>query len=152
MKEHKFGTVFIGGSETIGALPENAVAWLDHFIEANEHFILGDCSGVDLALQNYLNSRRYQKVTVYYSGEACHFNVGKWKAEQVAIRREDDMIEASDCAFLIWDGCSEENKCIMEKLRERGLPVFIYRSDLGRLRVFRRNCELNNKTSKEKTV
>ena len=60
MEENKFGTVFIGGSETIGALPENAVAWLDHFIGANEHFLIGDCSGVDLALQYYLNSRKYQ--------------------------------------------------------------------------------------------
>lgn len=150
MEENKFGTVFIGGSETVGALPENAVAWLDHFIEANEHFVIGDCSGVDLALQNYLNSRKYQKVTVYYSGDACRFNVGKWEAKQVALKHEDTMIAASNCAFLIWDGCSEETKNSIEKIRERGLPIFIYRTDLGRLRVVRRNCKLNKKPTRRK--
>ena len=153
MGENKFGTVFIGGSETIGALPENAVAWLDHFIGANEHFIVGDCFGSDLALQNYLNSRKYQKVTVYYSGEACRFNVGEWKTKQFSLNHEEAMIAECNCAFLVWDGFSEETKSSIENLRKKGLPIFIYRTDLDRLRVVRRNCKLNSeKTEKEKTV
>ena len=152
MEENKFGIVFIGGSETIGALPENAVAWLDHFIGANEHFIIGDCHGVDLALQNYLHSRGYKNVTVYCSADECRFNVGEWEAVRVALKPEVAMIAECNCAFLVWDGLSEETKSSIERLRQCGLPIFIYRTDLGRLRVVRRNCKLNNKINKEKTV
>ncbi len=153
MEENKFGIVFIGGSETIGALPENAVAWLDHFIGANERFIIGDCFGSDLALQNYLNSRKYQKVTVYYSGDRCRFNVGEWEAVRVALKPEEAMIAECNCAFLVWDGFSKETKSSIENLRQNGLPIFIYRTDLDKLRVVRRNCKLNSeKTEKEKTV
>ncbi len=141
MKENKFGTVFIGGSKTVGALPENALAWLDHFIEASERFIIGDCHGADLALQNYLHSRGYENVTVYGSTDECRFNVGGWKAERAIWKNEDAMIAACNCAFLVWDGCSEDTKGSIEKLRQRGLPIFIYRTDLDRLRVVRKNSK-----------
>ena len=153
MNDVKFGTVFLGGSKTVGTLSDKAVAWLDYFVESNEHFIIGDCPGADLALQNYLHSRGYKNVTVYCTADECRFNIGEWEDVRVALKPEEDMIAECNCAFLIWDGCSEETKNSIEKIRKLGLPIFIYRTDLDRLRVVRRNCKLNNnETKKEKTV
>ncbi len=151
MNDVKFGTVFLGGAKEVATIPDKAVAWLDHFIEANEHFIIGDCHGVDLALQNYLHSRGYANVTVYYSTDECRFNVGEWEVERVILKNEDAMIVACNCAFLIWDGCSEDTKSSIEKLRQRGQPIFIYRTDLDRLRVVRGNCKLE-KTNTNKEI
>ena len=144
MKEIRFGTVLIGGSEAVGTLPEDALSWLEHFMEANEDFIVGDSIGVDLALQNYLNSQEYSGVTVYYSGEASRFNVGGWDAEQVAMRRGEAMTEDADCAFLIWNGESRGTGELIEELRRLGKPIFIYRTDFGRLRVVRRKASVNS--------
>ena len=54
-----FGKVFLGGSKSIGRLPDKVVGMLDSFIESGEHFLIGDCHGADLALQNYLHSKNY---------------------------------------------------------------------------------------------
>lgn len=135
MEDNKFGTVFIGGSETIGVLPENAVAWLDHFIGANEHFLIGDCSGVDLAFQNYLNSLGYGEVSVYYSGERCRFNVGSWQEEKA--EKLNALIEKCDSAFFVWDGKTEEIKDGITAARKRGIPIYLYNVPKKRIRVVR---------------
>ena len=150
MKNTTFGTVFLGGSKTVGALPTKATDWIDYFIDADEQIIVSDCHGADLAMQNYLCSRKYQNVTIYYSGDKCHFNVGDWKTERIYDENEcprlyDEMVEVSNCAFLIWDGESQETANIIKSLRQRGLPIFIYRTDRDALSVIRRNSKLNNK-------
>ena len=79
-----FGKVFLGGSKRIGRLPDKAVGMLDSFIESGEHFLIGDCHGADLSLQNYLHSKNYEKVTVFCSGEKCRFNVGGWEVRHIS--------------------------------------------------------------------
>ena len=150
MKNTTFGTVFIGGSKSVGALPAKAADWLDYFIEAGEQLIVSDCHGADLAMQNYLRSRKYQSVTIYYSGDRCQFNVGDWRTERLCDENDDsklydEMVALSNCAFLIWDGKSQETANVIKTLRQHGLPIFIYRTDRDALSVIRRNSSLNNK-------
>lgn len=145
MKNTTFGTVFLGGSKTVGALPTKATDWIDFLIDADEQIIVSDCHGADLAMQNYLCSRKYQNVTIYYSGDKCRFNVGDWKTKQFSLNHEEAMIAECNCAFLVWDGFSEETKSSIENLRKKGLPIFIYRTDRDALSVIRRNIKLNNK-------
>ncbi len=148
--ENTVTTIFLGGSKTIGHLPEDFIDRLDFFISEGNKFIIGDAHGADLAIQNYLHSKGCKNVTVYCSGDKCHFNVGDWKTERVYDENEcprlyDEMVEVSNCAFLIWDGESQETANIIKSLRQRGLPIFIYRTDRDALSVIRRNSKLNNK-------
>lgn len=148
--ENKFGTLFIGGSKTIDALTDKMRSWIDLFMEDNEHFIIGDCRGTDLALQTYLNEKGYRNVTVYCSGESCRFNVGGWDEKHVETKltkddgyefyRQKDLAMIRDCngAFFIWDSTSKGTKNNIQDLKALGLPVIAYRTDLEDVRVIRR--------------
>ena len=99
-----FGKVFLGGSKRIGRLPDKVVSMLDSFIESGEHFLIGDCHGADLALQNYLHSKNYEKVTVFCSGEKCRFNVGGWEVRHIEASEELDGISLAEPEILVWIG------------------------------------------------
>jgi hypothetical protein len=93
MSKKNFEKVFLGGSKRIGRVPEKVAAYLDGFREDGVHFLIGDCHGADLALQNYLHSKGYEKVTVFSSGEKCRFNVGGWEVRHIEAIEELDGIE-----------------------------------------------------------
>lgn len=143
MKDNKSKTVYIGGSTSIGSLCSDVTEWLDFFIEENLNFIIGDCPGTELALQNYLYSREYRDVSIYRCENERRFNIGDWKEKTIctsedASQSRDLMLSNCDSAFIILDGESDETKGLITDLRRHGIPVFIYRTDLGRIRVFRR--------------
>lgn len=137
-----FGKVFLGGSKRIGRLPDKVVGMLDSFIESGEHFLIGDCHGADLALQNYLHSKNYEKVTVFCSGEKCRFNVGGWEVRHIDAsedRKKDKvMIEECDCGFFVWDARSLGTKLNRMDLKRLGKPIFTYRSTTDEFKITRR--------------
>ena len=145
MNKNSFGSIFLGGRKEDGMLPDKVFDWIESFMENGEHFLVGDCIGADLIFQNYLNARRYTRVTVFHSGDNPQFNLGKWQEMHINVKdegydekpKDDTMIESCDSAFLIWDGETEETKDLIAELRHRGLPIFIYRTDLNRIRIFR---------------
>ena len=145
-----FGKVFLGGSKRIGRLPDKVVGMLDSFIESGEHFLIGDCHGADLALQNYLHSKNYEKVTVFCSGEKCRFNVGGWEVRHIegseeldgiAFWRKKDtaMIEECDCGFFVWDARSLGTKLNRMDLKRLGKPIFTYRSTTDEFKIRRQS-------------
>ena len=144
-----FGKVFLGGSKRIGRLPDKVVSMLDSFIERGEHFLIGDCHGADLALQNYLHSKNYEKVTVFCSGEKCRFNVGGWEVRHIEASEELDgiefwrkkdtaMIEECDCGFFVWDTHSIGTRLNRMDLKRLGKPIFTYRSTTDEFKITRR--------------
>ena len=149
MNDNTFGKIFLGGSKTIGRLPDKVASYLDLFMESNEHFLIGDCHGADLAIQNYLFSKNYTTVTIYCSGEKCRFNVGTWPVKAVLgssknqgydfyHQKDMAMIEDCDGALLIWDTHSAGTKNNINELKNKGLPIFTYRNDIDDFRVTRR--------------
>jgi hypothetical protein len=60
-------TVMISGSRSINELPLGAIASLNRIIELGFEVIVGDASGIDSLVQQYLQSKNYQKVLVYYA-------------------------------------------------------------------------------------
>ena len=138
-----FGKVFLGGSKRIGRLPDKVVGMLDSFIESGEHFLIGDCHGADLALQNYLHSKNYEKVTVFCSGEKCRFNVGGWEVRHIDAsedRKKDKvMIEECACGFFVWDAHSIGTKLNRMDLKPLGKPIFTYRSTTDEFKITRRS-------------
>jgi hypothetical protein len=88
--------------------------------------VIGDAKGADLAVQEYLSSRRYDLVEVFTVDETPRHNVGGWplrRIEPCHKRRDFDYYASKDremareatVGFLIWDG--ESRGTLMNVLR-----------------------------------
>ena len=113
--------IFISGSK-IGndkKLPESVCVYLKEIIAKGSDILIGDCSGVDTIVQEYLVESKYEKVTVYASGshKTMRSNLGKWEEKWISpngrtpyvFRIEKDFHMAEDCDFglAIWNGNSK---------------------------------------------
>ena len=146
--ETKTEMIFLGGSNTIEHLPPKVVGYLECFMNKNANFMVGDCHGTDLAIQIYLQAKRYRNVTVYCSGDSCRWNIGGWNEKHVTadgfegyeFYRQKDiaMIEECNGAILLWDGETRGTKNNIHALKQRGVPIFIYHSEVNKMKVTRR--------------
>ncbi len=146
--ENTVTTIFLGGSKTIGHLPEEFIDRLDYHISEGNKFIIGDAHGADLAIQNYLKSKDFKNVIVYCSTDKCRFNVGGWEEKHIDVadgieeyefyRAKDvAMTEACDMGLMIWDGVSRGTKNNIRALRRSWKAVMTYRTDIEAFRCIR---------------
>ena len=106
--------VFISGSMGIKTLDENVQSRINNIIESGYQVIVGDASGVDSSIQEYLLSKNMKSVLVYCSGKSPRNNLGGWPVENIKTTltpgtREfftaKDLRMAEDCdyGFMVWD-------------------------------------------------
>lgn len=127
--------VFISGSKSISKLPEEVKSSLDEHIALGTEFLVGDCYGVDVAVQKYLESKGCGNVTIYCSGETPrnNFTTGAKVcscAEAAkgltgnAFQYVKDIQMAQDCdtALMIWDGKSKGTGENIRRVKEMGKP------------------------------
>lgn len=76
--------IFIGGSKNIGRLSPTVKKMLCSIIRSNHHILIGDCYGIDLAVQHFLNEQKYDSVTVYTACNCARHNVGGWNEVIIA--------------------------------------------------------------------
>ena len=130
--------VFIFGSKGISELTPQFYSKLDEYISENCSFLVGDCAGVDRAVQVYLQSVDYRNVFVYASfnpvEELCRQvrnNVGAWDVTYVEtdkkpgtyeFRRAKDIAMIRDCdeSICLWNGKSKGSRQNMQELGELG--------------------------------
>ena len=146
-----FEKIFLGGSKTTAVLPKRVIKLLELFMCDNVRFLIGDCCGVDLAMQIFLHSKGYRNVTVYCSGDKSRFNIGEWKVKHIPVDKSvdgysfyqaKDIAMVSDCdgAFMLWDGKTRGTKNNIADLKKRGIPIFIYYTDINEMKVIRRKA------------
>ena len=134
--------VFISGSKSISALPEEVKSLLDSYIDTGAEILVGDCYGVDAAVQMYLDSKGYSNVIVYCSGETPRNNFvtgakvcSYAEAAKGLTGREfhyvKDIQMANDCdqAIMIWDGKSNGTGENIRRVKEMGKPYRIINED-----------------------
>ncbi len=134
--------IFISGSKSISALPEEVKSLLDTFIATDAEILVGDCYGVDAAVQKYLESKGCGNVTIYCSGETPRNNyVTGAKVHSCAeaakgltgsaFQYEKDIQMAQDCdtALMIWDGKSKGTGENIRRIKEMGKPYRIINED-----------------------
>ena len=127
--------LFISGSKSISVLSDEVKAILDKYIALDTEFLVGDCYGVDAAVQKYLASKGYSNVTIYCSGEAPRNNfVSGAKIHSCAeaakgltgnaFQYVKDIQMAQDCdtALMIWDGKSKGTAENIRRIKEMGKP------------------------------
>lgn len=128
--------IFIGGSKEIGTLSPAVKKMLYAIIRNGHHILLGDCYGIDLAVQRFLKEQNYRCVTVYTACNNVRNNVGNW--DEVIIKsskmgylahKEKDIKMALDCDFgiMIWDGKSKGTAANIDYLTTLGKKVIIIR-------------------------
>ena len=130
--------VFISGSKSISALSEKVKSLLDEHIALGTEFLVGDCYGVDAAVQMYLESKGCGNVTIYCSGETPRNNfVTGAKVHSCAkaakgltgraFQYVKDIQMAQDCdtALMIWDGKSNGTGENIHRVKEMGKPYRI---------------------------
>ena len=134
--------VFISGSKSISALHEEVKSLLDSYIVTGAKILVGDCYGVDAAVQMYLDSKGYSNVIVYCSGETPRNNFvtgakvcSYAEAAKGLTGREfhyvKDIQMANDCdqAIMIWDGKSKGTGENIRRIKEMGKPYRIITED-----------------------
>ncbi|AWF81404.1 hypothetical protein BTJ40_11565 [Microbulbifer sp. A4B17] len=129
--------VFISGSITIKKIDLAAQERINRIVESGFLIILGDASGADRAVQNYIEHVNYRNVVVYCSGKKARNNCGSWdihcistshRAGSREFYQAKDREMANDCdyGFMIWDGSSTGTLSNVIELTKRGKYSLVY--------------------------
>jgi hypothetical protein len=140
--------VFIGGSRRIPRLPAEVRARLDRIVTQGFPVVVGDASGADTAVQQYLHSKGYQDVEVFCSGDEFRNNVGGWPVRHVEVagRKRDRkfyaakdrvMTDEATVGFMLWDGKSLGTLQNVARLLAQGKTSLVYVAPTGAFREIR---------------
>ena len=115
--------VFISGSRSISCLNYTL-----NNLNGNE-VLIGDCYGIDLAVQTYLKSLNYPFVTVYHINSHPRNNVGNWQTHRIRATSytAKDIAMTSDCdaGIVIWDGMSKGSLSNIHRLLTAHKPLML---------------------------
>lgn len=127
--------LFISGSKSISVLSDEVKSIIDEHIALGTEFLVGDCYGVDAAVQMYLESRGYNNITIYCSGvtprnnfapsaKVCSCAEAAKGLTGSAFHYVKDIQMANDCdqAIMIWDGKSKGTSENIRRIKELNKP------------------------------
>lgn len=134
--------VFVGGSKSLKALPEEMLAKLREYMSQGAEFLVGDCWGADALIQSFLAEVNYRDVTVYATEGAARNNLGDWEVHAVKPdlsgwgrrfcrsdgygyyhSKDKAMALDADFAYMAWDGRSKGTFVNLVTLALLGKPV-----------------------------
>ncbi|MEG5175587.1 hypothetical protein [Microcoleus sp. B3-D7] len=107
--------VMISGSRSITDISLRLQS-LNRIMELNFSIILGEASGIDKLVQEYLRSQNYPNVRVYFalwSGNGKPRNVTGFQTVGIPgnyVERDKAMCSVCDYGFALWDGISRGTK------------------------------------------
>jgi hypothetical protein len=138
MKTESKMKLFISGSKSISVLSDEVKLTLDNYMANGTEFLIGDCYGVDAAVQKYLELKGYRNVTIYCSGEIPRNNfITGAKVRSCAeaakgltgraFQYVKDIQMAQDCdqALMVWDGNSKGTGENIRRIMEMEKPNIV---------------------------
>lgn len=127
--------LFISGSSNIRVLSPEVMHIIDGFIARGAEILVGDCSGVDSAVQRYLAKVGYKNVTIYTSNAtprndyvpgcciiSCNGEAIGLHGEAYYAVKDAAMTRDCDCALAVWDGVSRGTKMNISRVKGMGKP------------------------------
>ena len=84
--KERYKSVFISGSSKTTdpnseyyrkELPKEIKSEIDKYIKNNNNIIVGDAPGIDSQVQDYLNSKKYSKVSIYTTSDSPRYLANK---------------------------------------------------------------------------
>lgn len=129
--------IFIGGSRLVSKLDSNITEKLQALCDKECDILIGDCDGIDAAVQRFLVQTEYEKVTIYACNRKARNNLGNWEVVNVPTpqylygadyykRKDIAMAEEADFGYMLWDGKSSGTASNIRELLKRNKRVFIY--------------------------
>lgn len=140
--------VFIGGSRAIRKLNQEVKLRLDKIMEKGFPILIGDASGADKAVQDYLWSRNYDQVVVFCMDGGCRNNIGGWKSRCVVSSngargrdyystKDVEMTNESTIGFMLWDGDSRGTLANIMRLVGQNKKVVVFVAPINEFRTIR---------------
>lgn len=138
MANTKKKKIFISGSKSISKLTDEMIAALDKIIQDGDTVLVGDCYGVDLAVQKYLLQKGYSDEVVYCSGEqprhhligtihSCAKDAAGLKGRAFQYVKDEAMCKDCDEAYGFWDGKSPGTSENAKRVQLLGKPFrYVY--------------------------
>ena len=131
--------IVLGGSRNLNQVPNEVAQRLDAWMESGAEFLIGDASGIDSALQQYLKRGNYASVVVYTAADSVRNNHADWPFELVetglksksAARhtiKDRRMTELADAGLMLWDQESIGTLANILDLARHGKDVTVYDS------------------------
>ena len=130
--------LFVSGSKSISKLSDAATGLLDDAIKKGMEILVGDCYGVDAAVQKFFDQRNYANVTVYCSGEKprnLFLTNGRVRSCSLlskglngrAFNYVKDIEMSKDCgrALMIWDGKSPGTRENIKRMLDLNKPFLV---------------------------
>lgn len=126
--------IFIGGSKTIGRLPDKAAETIAAACRNSHEILIGDCYGIDLAVQRLLAELEYENVTVFTACPKARNNIRNWQEQRIATSqtgfaahraKDEAMIDNCDLAILIWDGSTKGTRANLDALCHAGKRIIL---------------------------
>lgn len=130
-------SVFKAGAPSITTVDSFVINKLHSICDKHFDVLVGDCYGVDTAIQSFFADCSYPKVTVYSCNGKARNNVGRWLTKDIQVAstirgfefyRQKDIAMANDAdiGFMIWDGESRGTLHNILTLAERNKMVLVY--------------------------
>lgn len=146
--------IFVAGAKSVKIINEDVKKRLFSISEKCYDVLIGDCYGIDTAVQDYFISLQYPKVTIYASNGIARNNLGNWPIHSVPVAegikgfdfyRQKDiaMAAAADYGFMIWDGKSKGTLNNIISLVNQNKTVVIYLVHIGKTITVRTKKELS---------
>lgn len=147
--------VFISGSIKIKNIDSNIIKRLDNIIEKKYSILVGDASGVDSSIQQYLKKKSVTTVTVYCTGNKARNNIGNWPTHNVVssyskgtrayfTAKDVEMAKACDFGFMIWDTRSTGTLSNTIELLKRNKKSLVYINKNREFLTVKDTSNLNN--------
>ena len=148
--------VFVGGTRTLKNLDETARAKILAIVNKEYRILVGDCYGIDTAVQHFLSNLGYRNVSVFATNGRARNNIGNWPIISVSTgknvkgfkyyqAKDIAMAKEADCGFMIWDGKSRGTLNNIINLASDNKTVLLYLPLTNEQLVFTSHQELCDK-------
>lgn len=151
--------IFIAGAKAIASideLPKQKIASICH---NGFEILVGDCTGIDSAVQEECLSLMYRNVVVYASNGYVRNNLGKWPVKAVQVppnmkgfdfyaQKDIAMADDADYGFMIWDGVSRGTLSNLVNLAVRGKSSLVYLHPIKKMVCLKNLDDVNSLVSK----
>ena len=146
--------IFIAGARNITSLDDSVKARLMSIYNNKHSVFVGDCYGVDTAVQDFFIRLKYNDVTVFASNGKARNNIGNWNVENIHVdsslkgfefykQKDIAMANGADYGFMIWDGNSRGTLNNIINLVNQNKKVLVYTTLFRKMFVIDTMQQLN---------
>ena len=129
--------VFIAGPRAVSTLDAPVMEKLNNIYQKNYTVLVGDASGVDIAVQKFFCNLGYGDVVVFASNGRARSNIGRWEIRKVDVpnhtkgfnyyaAKDKAMADEADYGFMIWNGESKGTLNNIINLLNAGKQTVVY--------------------------